>query len=209
MHICRFCYCREHAERLVSSSEESSEEEEEEDEATSPETPEQHIDLLGLGGDTPQQTALPPTQPPSGGGHFDLLSNATTDHGFGDFSEFAAAPSSQTSLSQTSHGQSADNIDLLGGFDGLSMGGGGSSLLAPSSGGLPSSSHASSTSSLVDQDFMNFIGTQPPNQGSSSENLLNPMGSSTNQMHRNTSFAGAAHHVNTGASSVNILHKCD
>lgn len=200
------------SERLVSSESES--DDDASDDATTPETPEQPVDLLNLGGGAtspePQVSA-----PPASGSYFDLMSgsggNAMMDgsNQLLDFTAHSAPPVGQPHVN-------GGNIDLLGGFDGMSMEASSSNntnLLQPQAGNL--SSHASSASSLIDQDFMNFMGSSTQlhvgQSSSSTDNLLAGFGSgSTSQMpsniNRNSNLPTNAAHLHSGKLQIRLLH---
>ena len=182
---------------------------------------EQHVDLLNLGTPSSSSATVPPQHQNSaqqpGGALFDLISggstqpditiSSSTGGAFADFSDFSASSAPHTSQN-TAHAtpsapHSNGNIDLLGGFESLpTVNGGGSSasgnVLQPGR----ASSHASS-SSLVDQDFMNFMGgpaATGTTHASSTENILNAAAGSdttTAGKSRPASFANQSH-LNTG-----------
>jgi len=163
---------REHTERLVSSESESeSEDDSSTVDSTPTQPPEPTVDLLNLGIGDP--TPLP-SQPQvsNSGSYFDLLGGASTVENtapatnsdlLSDFSEYPSQPPASTV-------NASSNIDLLGGFDtsstpSQSINNG--SFLKPMA--RPTPSHTSSSNSLVDQDFLNFM-------GSGSESLIKPIG---------------------------------
>ena len=192
---------------------------------------EQHVDLLNLGTPSSSSATVPPQHQNSaqqqGGALFDLISggsgestqpditiSSSTGGAFADFSDFSASSAPHTSQN-TAHStpsaphttpsapHSNGNIDLLGGFESMpTVNGGGSSasgnVLQPGR----ASSHASS-SSLVDQDFMNFMGgpaATGTTHASSTENILNAAAGSdttTAGLSRPASFANQSH-LNTG-----------
>lgn len=150
-------------------------------------SPEEPVDLLNLGGGAatgPSQQAKPAHLPNSSGTFFDLIGTMgqtnVTNEQTGDLSDLSdPAPYAPTTQPINSH----PNIDLLGGFDSLSSPAQSSAdnLLKPNT-GLPTS-QVSSSSSLVDQDFLNLMGSgkepgkEPGNRPSSSlasstENVL-------------------------------------
>lgn len=205
---------------MSSSSEEESDSDEEEDSSnpvSAAVTPavtsaaEQHVDLLNLGTATPTQSA--PTgsttsAPSQQGSFFDLMSGSgeqtqpditvnSNAGAFADFSEFAAPPMAASNGHAAPTPHTNGNMDLLGGFDSMpGMSGSSSNILQPGQ----ASSHASS-SSLVDQDFMNFMGSQSgagmAGHALSTENILNT--NSDAGMTRPASFANQPH-LNTGLS---------
>ena len=182
---------------------------------------EQHVDLLNLGTPSSSSATVPPQHQNSaqqpGGALFDLISggstqpditiSSSTGGAFADFSDFSASSAPHTSQNTAHATPSAPhtngNIDLLGGFESMpTVNGGGSSasgnVLQPGQ----ASSHASS-SSLVDQDFMNFMGgpaATGTTHASSTENILNAAAGSdttTAGLSRPASFANQSH-LNTG-----------
>lgn len=201
---------REDGERLVSSESES--DEDDSNDTTSPETPEQHVDLLNLGGSAATTPELQQPAAPSSGSYFDLMSgsnDASLSGGTDQLLDLMAP--SNSSAPPLNKPQSNGSADLLGGFDTLSMKTGdvpNASLLHPQTENLSGnlSSHASSSSSLIDQDFMNFMGSSGPTQtgqsSSSTDNLLAGFGSNASQpggaASRNPGFPTNAAHLGTG-----------
>lgn len=187
-------------ERLVSSSEEESEDEDESSSAAETPSPSHHVDLLNLGSSTPTTTSQQPPHTQQQGALFDLMGGSQTSSqqapaGLDEFSDFSAPTASANNVPS---GQTNGNIDLLGGFDSmappLTQNTNGGSMLQPGQ----ASSHASS-SSLVDQDFMNFMGSQS-STSQSTENILcgfNSAPSADAGMTRPASFANQPH-LNNG-----------
>ncbi|KAF6038325.1 GAK [Bugula neritina] len=203
---------REHTERLVSSESESeSEDDSSTVDSTPTQPPEPTVDLLNLGIGDP--TPLP-SQPQvsNSGSYFDLLGGASTVENtapatnsdlLSDFSEYPSQPPASTV-------NASSNIDLLGGFDtsstpSQSINNG--SFLKPMAG--PTPSHTSSSNSLVDQDFLNFMGSGSESShkvgsglAASTENILggtNGFGnSSANQTNRKTNIQVNQPHLDAG-----------
>lgn len=166
------------------------------------------MDLLNLGGGqpSPQQEQPPAPSSISNQTYFDLMNSSA---GTGDqLLDFTSGSTNQQAPSSNTQSNGVD--DLLGGFDTMTTSSTPSNadLLRPQaaqSGNI--SSHASSTNSLVDDDFMNFMGTSNPEQmkpttthhASSSDNLLGDFSTASMMaggMHKNPSFGNTSHIMN-------------
>ncbi|XP_067938302.1 cyclin-G-associated kinase-like isoform X2 [Watersipora subatra] len=200
---------REHTERLVSS--ESETESESEDDGSAPAiSPEEPIDLLNLG--VSSSDAPPPAQPSASSGmFFDLMNGAegteSFDHQGSNLADLTGSYSTPTQSELK-----PPTIDLLGGFDSPSISSQPNGLLQPKTD--ISSAHASN-SSLVDNDFMNFMGSggEPslkPASGlaSSSENILSAGVASqspgiplNSQLHANTASGKSSPTPQTGVAA--------